>query len=75
MATELTPARLDDGDRYQRYRNSRLSLSALGQDLLADREDFSRHNPIHRWWGGTALSHDRLWRWDASNAALIPPSP
>jgi len=31
--------------------------------------------PIHRWWGGTALTNDRLWRWDASSAALIPLAP
>jgi hypothetical protein len=22
------------------------------------------HNPIHRWWGGTELTSERLWRWD-----------
>ncbi len=26
-------------------------------------EDFSRHNPIDRWWGGTHLTNDNLWRW------------
>ena len=36
-------------------------------------EDFSRHNPIHRWWGGTELTNDRLWRWDPANRALIAP--
>jgi len=71
----FTLALHDDGGRYQRYKASRLSLSPLGQALLEDREDFSRHNPIHRWWGGTELTRDRLWRWDASNAALIPPAP
>ena len=34
------------------------------------RDDFSRHNPIHRWWGGTELTNDRLWRW---NSALVAP--
>ena len=32
---------------------------------VAHKEDFSRHNPIDRWWGGTRLTNDRLWRWDA----------
>jgi hypothetical protein len=31
------------------------------------------HNPIHRWWGGTELTNDRLWRWDAENGVLIAP--
>jgi hypothetical protein len=30
--------------------------------MLAGEEDFSRHNPIHRWWGGTELTGDNLWR-------------
>ena len=34
------------------------------QGILAHKEDFSRHNPIDRWWGGTGLTNDNLWRWD-----------
>lgn len=50
--------------RYARYKQSRLSLTTLGKAILVQAEDFSRHNPVHRWWGGTELSNDRLWRWD-----------
>jgi hypothetical protein len=50
--------------RYERYKQSRLSLTPLGRAILKGAEDFSRHNPIHRWWGGTELTNDRLWRWD-----------
>jgi hypothetical protein len=63
----------DDRDRHQRYKQSRLLLTALGQAVLAGREDFSRHNPVHRWWGGTELTNDRLWRWDAGNQVLVEP--
>jgi hypothetical protein len=62
-----------DRERYQRYNQSKLSLTALGRDVLAGREDFSRHNPIHRWWGGTELTNDRLWRWDTDKQALSAP--
>jgi hypothetical protein len=62
-----------DRERYRRYNQSKLSLTALGRDVLAGRKDFSRHNPIHRWWGGTELTNDRLWRWDADKQALIAP--
>jgi len=48
----------DDHERHQRYRQSKLSLTALGKAILAKTEDFSRHNPIHRWWGGTELTND-----------------
>jgi hypothetical protein len=63
----------EDRDRHARYKQSRLSLTALGQAVLAGREDFSRHNPIHRSWAGTELTPDRLWRWDSANRALIEP--
>ena len=63
----------EDSDRHQRYKRSRLSLTALGEAVLAGREDFSRHNPIHRWWARTELTSDRLWRWDPANRALIEP--
>ncbi len=52
------------------YKRSRLSLTEFGKAVVAHKEDFSRHNPIDRWWGGTRLTSDRLWRW---NPALIAP--
>jgi hypothetical protein len=69
----FTPELHDNRDRYAEYKQSRLSLTELGQAVLAGRDDFSRHNPIHRWWGGTELTNDRLWRWDPVNQALIAP--
>jgi hypothetical protein len=63
----------DDRDRHARYKRSRLSLTPLGQAVLAGREDFSRHNPIHRWWGGNELTNDRLWRWVPVKQALVEP--
>jgi hypothetical protein len=50
--------------RDEAYKRSRLSLTESGKAIVAHEEDFSRHNPIHRWWGGTELTNDRLWRWD-----------
>ena len=52
------------GDRHKAYLRSELSLTKFGKAILAYKEDFSRHNPIDRWWGGTRLTNDRLWRWD-----------
>ena len=62
-----------DRERSERYERSKLSLTALGKAILAGADDFSRHNPIHRWWGGTELTNDRLWRWDATSKTLIAP--
>jgi len=52
------------GDRHKASLRSRLSLTDFGWAVLAREEDFSRHNPIDRWWGGTHLTNDRLWRYD-----------
>jgi hypothetical protein len=60
----------NDRDRHERYTRSRLALTELGKAVLAQADDFSRHNPIHRWWGGTELTNDRLWRWDPARRAL-----
>lgn len=57
-------------DRVDAYRRSRLSLTEFGKAIVAHSEDFSRHNPIDRWWGGTRLINDRLWRW---NPVLLKP--
>ena len=57
-------------DRHPAYLRSRLSITEFGKAILAHKEDFSRHNPIDRWWGGTHLTNDNLWRW---NPTLIAP--
>jgi hypothetical protein len=58
------------GTRNKAYMRSELSLTEFGKAVVAYKEDFSRHNPIDRWWGGTRLTNDRLWRW---NTALLKP--
>jgi hypothetical protein len=67
----FTLAMHDDRNRHERYERSELKLTPLGKAILAQTADFSRHNPVHRWWGGTELTNDRLWRWDPANRALI----
>ncbi|BAL75702.1 hypothetical protein [Bradyrhizobium cosmicum] len=53
-------------DRHEAYLRSSLSLTEFGRSVLAGMEDFSRHNPIDRWWGGTHLTNDRLWRYGSA---------
>jgi hypothetical protein len=59
--------------RNAAFLRSRLSLTEFGKAVLAGREDFRRHNRIKRWWGGTLLTNDRLWRWDSESHSLIAP--
>jgi len=65
----LSPENLRD--RHAAYLRSELSLTEFGKAVLAHKEDFSRHNPIDRWWGGTHLTNDNLWRW---SPMLVKPS-
>ena len=58
------------GTAHEAYLRSRLSLTEFGKAVVAHKEDFSRHNPIDRWWGGTQLTNDHLWRW---NPTLMKP--
>ena len=60
-------------DRRERYMQSKLKLTKFGEAVLAGTEDFSRHNPIDRWWGGTELTNDHLWRWDPESSDLVEP--
>jgi len=69
----FTMAMHNDCPRFERYKRSKLSLSELGRALVENRDDCSRHNSIHRWWGGTKLTNDCLWRWDVENKTLISP--
>jgi hypothetical protein len=57
--------------RLEAIKRSRLSLTDFGWAVAAHKKDFSQHNPIRRWWGGTELTNDRLWR---SKPTLTPPS-
>lgn len=59
--------------RNAAFRRSRLSLTELGRAVLEGREDFRRHNPIRRWWGGTLLTNERLWRWNPQTRSLVAP--
>jgi hypothetical protein len=59
-------------DHRERLERSKLSLTPHGRAILNGEADFTEHNPIYRWWGGTELSNQNLWRWDS---ALATPEP
>ncbi|MET4802666.1 hypothetical protein [Bradyrhizobium sp. LB11.1] len=63
----------NDSVRHAQYKQSRLLLTEFGKAVLAGNADALRHNPIHRWWGGTELTNERLWRWDHEGSSLVAP--
>ncbi len=71
---EAGPFRPDMGqESWQKYLNAALRLTVIGSEVLAGREDYALHARIDRWFGGTHLTNDSLWRWDSARAALIGP--
>lgn len=63
----------DDSIHFDRYKQSQLSLTGFGKAVLGGDENFRRHNRIDRWWGGTHLTNERLWRWDPETRSLLAP--
>ena len=60
-------------DRYFGRSEWKVTLTELGRSIVAREDDFWRHNTVRRWWGGTELTNERLWRWDSEARLLIPP--
>jgi hypothetical protein len=63
----------DNEDRYFGRSEWKVTLTELGRSLFAREDDMWRHNPIKRWWGGTELTNERLWRWDRESRLLVAP--
>ena len=70
---EAAPFQHTDQDLAKTYLTSRLSLTSLGKAVLAGGADWTEHHTVDRWWGGTHLTEDALWRWDREAEKLIPP--
>ena len=71
---EAAPFQRQDPELAKAYATSRLSLTSLGKAVLAGGADWAKHDRIDRWWGGTHLIEDALWRWDQVAEKLIPAS-
>jgi hypothetical protein len=67
------PFRPNGSRSTQPYLQSTLTLTPFGAEVLAHRADHAAQNRIDRWWGGTHLTNECLWRWDAREAKLIRP--
>ncbi len=61
-----------DSAGYRAYACSSLSLTDAGRATLAGRFDHARENRISRWFGGTRLTPDSLWRRDGRDGVIAP---
>ena len=53
--------------------NGELALTSLGRAVLAGTADRVERLGIDRFVGGTHVTSDAVWRWDAAQRALVPP--
>lgn len=63
----------DNEARYFGKSEWKVTLTELGRSIFAREDDMWRHNQIYRWWGGTELTNERLWRWDRETRSLVAP--
>ncbi len=61
-----------DSARYRMFARSELSLTDAGRATLEGQFDHARENKIDRWFGGTHLTPDTLWRRDARDGVIAP---
>jgi len=52
-------------------RNSQLSITTLGIDVLSGEQKSFGHAPLDRWIGGVYLTKENLWCWDADSHTII----
>lgn len=71
---EAAPFQHENPERAKSYLTSRLNLTSLGKAVLAGGADWAKHFAVDRWWGGTHLTGDALWRWDGASDRLIAPA-
>jgi hypothetical protein len=70
---EGAPFKPQQANARSPYLGSEIRLTAFGEAVLEGREDNAALNRVDRWWGGTHLTNDRLWRFDAEEERLIAP--
>lgn len=58
---------------WRRYVLPEMKLTSYGAAVLKGEVDDRAHNGTDHWWGGTLLTDDNLWRWDAKPRRLVPP--
>ncbi len=73
LPERFKPSLLQDNDRRKAFITSNLTLTDLGKSVLESLQDHAQHNKIDRWFGGTHLTNDSLWRWDDEEEKLITP--
>ncbi len=60
----------DDGLIGDSFPERRIRLTPTGHDVLGGRQRWTDLRPVDRWFGGTRLWPDSLWRWDSEKKSM-----
>ncbi|CDG40480.1 MULTISPECIES: hypothetical protein [Asaia] len=71
--TSFDLAMHDDETRRRTFMESPVTLTEFGRRVRDGAANWSQHNPVHRWWGGTRLTGSSLWRWNGATQRLLEP--
>ncbi|ESR23501.1 hypothetical protein [Lutibaculum baratangense] len=58
---------------YREFATAVVTLTEAGEGALEGEFDHALSNGISRWFGGTHMTPDNLWRWDREDERLIGP--
>jgi len=73
LSEPFVPEIMEDGDRRKGFIQSPLELTDEGRSVLSGGDDYAILNTIDYWWGGSHITNQALWRWDAESATLAAP--
>lgn len=62
-----------DRKRHEAFFAGEIALTSFGHDVMNGRADYLAAVPVDAYWGGTHLTNDNLWRWNAETKSLIAP--
>jgi len=64
---------ISDQEKRKLCFKSQPKLTPYGEALLSERAVWSENNIIDYWWGGTHITNDNLWTFDAKTSKLFAP--
>ncbi len=73
LSESFIPSLMQEDERRKAFIQADLTLTPVGADVLAKKEDHASHNLIDRWLGGTHLTNSNLWRWNEETDNLVAP--
>jgi hypothetical protein len=68
----LAPRSRGDDDA-SRFDDAELELTPVGEDVREEAEDHVELSGLDRWWGGTRLLGNAVWRYDRQGQRLVAP--